>query len=181
MVFYIKNLALLYNTEKNINFNDMPITLDDFKEGGALRQYVTKIGLLDQIDNGTLSEEELLARLNDSVTISGKEEIVEEAHKEDKPKSDPSQQKGSDADSGEDSGKKGDVTEPEEKKTKEEPEEEPKDEDPEELEEEPVTQTYSTDIFTSLDKNTFESGVTSSPSKEILIAKEKKKKKKQFI
>ena len=51
----------------------------------------------------------------------------------------------------------------------------------EELEEEPVTQTYSTDIFTSLDKNTFESGVTSSPSKEILIAKEKKKKKKQFI
>lgn len=58
----------------------MPITLNDFKEGGALRQYVTKIGLLDQIDNGTLSEEELLARLNDSVTISGKEEIVEEAH-----------------------------------------------------------------------------------------------------
>ena len=51
----------------------------------------------------------------------------------------------------------------------------------EELEEEPVTQTYSTDIFTSLDKNTFESGVTSSPSKEILIAKEKKKKKKKFI
>lgn len=122
----------------------MPITLDDFKEGGALRQYVTKIGLLDQIDNGTLSEEELLARLDDSVTISGKEEIVEEAHEENKSNIDPSQQKGdqngSDADSGEDSGKKGGVTEPKEDPKDEDPEEleeEPKDEDPEELEEEP--------------------------------------------
>jgi hypothetical protein len=86
-------LALLYNTEKNINFNDMPITLNDFKEGGALRQYVTKIGLLEQIDNNTLSEEELLARLDEAVTVIGVKDLDAESEDGDKKEKDAESEK----------------------------------------------------------------------------------------
>ena len=55
----------------------MGITLDDFKEGGPLRKYVTKIGLLDKIDNPNVDSEELLSMLNDSVTIIEKTKVAE--------------------------------------------------------------------------------------------------------
>lgn len=54
----------------------MAITLNDFKEGGSLRQFVTQIGLLEKIDDPNIDQEELLARLSEGVTISGKEEIA---------------------------------------------------------------------------------------------------------
>ena len=52
--------------------------------------------------------------------------------------------------------------------------------DCEDVENEPVTQSNSSDLLMSIEKSGLDSGVTS-VSKEIGIAKEKKKKKKHFI
>lgn len=46
----------------------MAITLNDFKEGGKLRQFVTKVGLLDKIDSSDVDQNDLLAKLRDSIS-----------------------------------------------------------------------------------------------------------------
>lgn len=46
----------------------MAITLNDFKEGGKLRQFVTKVGLLDKIDSSDADQNDLLAKLRDSIS-----------------------------------------------------------------------------------------------------------------
>ena len=51
----------------------------------------------------------------------------------------------------------------------------------EDTEEEHIIQPNSTDLLMSQEKSTLESGIIASPSKEIPVAKEKKKKKKKFI
>ena len=51
----------------------------------------------------------------------------------------------------------------------------------EDTEEDHIIQTNSTDLLMSQEKNTLESGIITSPSKEMPITKEKKKKKKKFI
>jgi hypothetical protein len=49
----------------------MPITLDDFKEGGSLRNFVTQVGLLGKIGKDGVNQEELLSTLINSVTMVG--------------------------------------------------------------------------------------------------------------
>ena len=49
----------------------MPITLDDFKEGGSLRNFVTQVGLLGKIGKDGVNQTELLNTLINSVTMVG--------------------------------------------------------------------------------------------------------------
>lgn len=49
----------------------MPITLDDFKEGGSLRNFVTQVGLLGKIGKTGVDQTELLNTLINSVTMVG--------------------------------------------------------------------------------------------------------------
>lgn len=63
----------------------MGITLNEFKEGGSLRKFVTKVGLLDKLEDPNFDQEELLARLTESVTISSRDEIVEAEQSEETP------------------------------------------------------------------------------------------------
>ncbi len=49
----------------------MPITLNDFKEGGSLRNFVTQVGLLGKIDKEGVNQTELLNTLINSVTMVG--------------------------------------------------------------------------------------------------------------
>lgn len=48
----------------------MAISLNDFKEGGKLRRFVTQIGLLDKIDSANVDQKDLLARLMNSIRHS---------------------------------------------------------------------------------------------------------------
>lgn len=48
----------------------MAISLNDFKEGGKLRRFVTQIGLLDKIDSADADQKDLLARLMNSIRHS---------------------------------------------------------------------------------------------------------------
>ena len=49
----------------------MPITLDDFKEGGSLRNFVTQVGLLGKIGKPGVNQGDLLTTLINSVTMVG--------------------------------------------------------------------------------------------------------------
>lgn len=49
----------------------MPITLNDFKEGGSLRKFVTQVGLLGKIDKEGVDQEKLLGTLINAVTVVG--------------------------------------------------------------------------------------------------------------
>jgi hypothetical protein len=49
----------------------MPITLDDFKEGGSLRNFVTQVGLLGKIGKEGVDQAKLLNTLINSVTMVG--------------------------------------------------------------------------------------------------------------
>lgn len=48
----------------------MAISLNDFKEGGKLRRFVTQVGLLDKIDSTDVDQKDLLARLMNSIRHS---------------------------------------------------------------------------------------------------------------
>lgn len=48
----------------------MAISLNDFKEGGKLRRFVTQIGLLSKIDSADVDQKDLLARLMNSIRHS---------------------------------------------------------------------------------------------------------------
>lgn len=49
----------------------MPITLNDFKEGGSLRNFVTQVGLLGKIDKEGVDQDKLLSTLINAVTVVG--------------------------------------------------------------------------------------------------------------
>lgn len=49
----------------------MPITLNDFKEGGSLRNFITQVGLLGKIDKEGVDQEKLLDTLINAVTMTG--------------------------------------------------------------------------------------------------------------
>ena len=49
----------------------MPISINDFKEGGPLRRFVTQVGLLDKIGAADVDQEKLLAALMTGVTNVG--------------------------------------------------------------------------------------------------------------
>jgi hypothetical protein len=49
----------------------MPITLNDFKEGGSLRNFVTQVGLLGKIEKVGVDQDKLLDTLINAVTMTG--------------------------------------------------------------------------------------------------------------
>lgn len=49
----------------------MPITLNDFKEGGALRNFITQVGLLGKIEKEGVEQDKLLDTLINAVTMTG--------------------------------------------------------------------------------------------------------------
>ena len=49
----------------------MPITLNDFKEGGSLRNFITQVGLLGKIEKEGVDKDKLLDTLINAVTMTG--------------------------------------------------------------------------------------------------------------